>query len=71
MKDNWGLDIGLTFDISAGYTLPYYTDMQYAVSEPHVHLLLGGESWVTLGLGIFRLNLFFDVNGFHYMPAIY
>ena len=71
MVNNWGYDLGLTFDLNVGYTAPYYTLMQYAVSEPQVYIWLGGESWFTLGLGIFKLNLFFNVNGFQYTPGIY
>ena len=25
MKNNWGVDVGLTFDMSLGYTMPYYS----------------------------------------------
>ena len=65
-ENNWGYDIGLNFDLSLGYTMPYYKEMKYAVSEPHVHALLGGTNWVTLGLGAFKLNFFFEVNGMHF-----
>ena len=71
MVDNWGVDLGLTVDLSMGYAMPYYTEDQYAVSAPHVHLLLGGEQYFTLGLGAVRISFFFEGNGIHYIPGQY
>lgn len=67
----FGIDLGVTVDLSAGYAAPWYTENQYAVTAPHAHMLLGGEQYLTIGLGIMKLTFFFEANGIHYIPATY
>lgn len=50
-------------DLSIGYEMPYYSNNQYHVLEFRPHLLLGGQSYITIGLYLMRINIFFEVIG--------
>jgi hypothetical protein len=63
MYNNIGIDVGLPMDLSIGYEMPYYSDNQYHVLEFRPHALLGGESYITIGLYLMRINIFFEVIG--------
>lgn len=45
-----------------------YSESKYMVSEYIINILLGGRSWFSLNLGIFRMHAFLDVVGGKYTP---
>lgn len=63
LTNNIGFDFGLVGDYSLGYELPFYQSSQYTVWEQKANTLLGGKSYITLGLYAFRITVFAEVIG--------
>jgi hypothetical protein len=71
MSNGFGLDLGLNFDLSFGYEAPYYTELNYAVSQPSFHVLVGGTSWLTFALGVLKFNILAQVEAIKFTPFQY
>ena len=61
----------LVLDVAGGYNLPFSDYNQFLVIEPQVHMIIGGTSYITLYLYFIRFHIFFEVNGFEYIPFDY
>ena len=66
-----GIDIGGTADASIGYSIPLYGKDTDTVLEPYAKLKIGSFVWVVITLGIFRFNVYLDVNVVEFIPAYF
>ena len=59
---NWGMAIGVNFDIGGYYELPLYNQNNYLVWRQRIGVYAGGRQYISFLLGnVFRLTLYGDI----------